>query len=297
MKQLAESPLRIPRPRVVFVDLDGTLLGAGGSLFVMPDGRRSLDAARAVVDVLEAGIDLVPTSGRSRRGMLEPVRLLGARSYIAELGAVIVEQVLPEEIAIPNYGQASGMASPYLEMARSGAGAYLMDRFRGHLEPHTPWTRYRRDATMLFRGFLDAAEATAALADAGYRWLRLHDNGWLRRASPTLAAERLRAYHLTPRGVDKGSAAAVYLRRRGIPPSRAVAIGDSPADLGIAPEVAAVLIVANGADAIGDEAARVENARRTTAGFGEGFAEAVAALLATEPEPSPPPAPRTGDEV
>lgn len=298
VKRLAESPLGVARPRVVFADLDGTLLGAGGSLFATPGGRRSLEAARGVLDLLEAGIELVPTSGRSRRGMLEPARLLGARSYIAELGALLVEQVLPEEIAIRNFGAAAHVASPYLEMARSGAGAYLMERFRGRLEPHTPWTRFGREATMLFRGLVDASEATSALAEAGYAWLRVQDNGRLRRTSPTLAVEQVRAYHLTPRGVDKASAVALYLRRRGIPRSRAVAIGDSPADLGIAREAAAVLMVADDADvdARGEASAGggddVGNARRTTAGFGEGFAEAVAALLALPPEsaldPSPP---------
>jgi hydroxymethylpyrimidine pyrophosphatase-like HAD family hydrolase len=88
-----------------------------------------------------------------------------------------------------------------------------------------------------------------------------------------------RAYHLVPRGVSKASAAALYLRRRGVAPTRAVAIGDSAADLEIGGEVAAVVIVANGVAGLDRGAAGAERARSTDASDGDGFAEAVAALL------------------
>jgi phosphoglycolate phosphatase len=279
VKRLADFPLAIERPRVAFVDLDGTLLGPGGSLFASAGGGSSLRAARAVEDLREAGVDLVPTSGRSRSGMFEPARMLGARAYIAELGALLVEQILPEEIVVRNFGAFDGAGSPFLEMARSGAGAYLLERFRGRIEPHTPWSRRRREATMLFRGLVDATEADAALAEAGYDWLRLRDNGRVARSSPTLAGVEARAYHLVPRGVSKASAAALYLRRRGVAPTRAVAIGDSAADLEIGGEVAAVVIVANGVAGLDRGAAGAERARSTDASDGDGFAEAVAALL------------------
>jgi hydroxymethylpyrimidine pyrophosphatase-like HAD family hydrolase len=278
VKRLADAPPAIDRPRVAFVDLDGTLLGPGGSLFTTADGRSTLRAAQAVEELREAGVELVPTSGRSRRGMFEAARLLGARSYIAELGALLVEQVLPEEIVIRNY---DGDRSPYLEMARSGAAGYLLERFRGRLEPHTPWSRRSREATMLFRGLVDAAEADLALAQAGYGWLRLHDNGRIGRSSPTLRDPEVRAYHLTPRGVSKASAAGLFLRRRGVAPERAVAIGDSVADLEIGLEVAAVVIVANGVASL--DGADHDRAWSTEGSHGDGFAEAVDALLRGPP--------------
>ena len=278
VKRLDSDRPAIDRPRVIYADLDGTLLGPGGSLFAMPAGRSSLRAVRAVHELHAAGVELVLASGRARAGMFEPSRLLGVRAYIAELGALLVERVLPDEIVVPNFGAHRGEGSPFDEMIRSGAGAYLIDRFEGMLELHTPWARKPREATMLFRGQVDPAEATAALDAAGYGWLEVHDNGRLHRTSPTLRATQLRAYHLTPKGVSKASAVRLHLERAGIPRAAAAAIGDSRADLDIASEVAGVFIVSNGvAEIDGDEPPA--NAWATPSSHGDGFAEAVRSLL------------------
>ena len=67
-------------------------------------------------------------------------------------------------------------------MARAGAGAFLLEAFRGALEPHTPWSNNAREATMLLRGY--APDATQALADAGYGWLRSWTTASSRGSSP-----------------------------------------------------------------------------------------------------------------
>ena len=50
-----------------------------------------------------------------------------------------------------------------------------------------------------------------------------------------------------PRGISKGAAVAWDLRRRGLGPADAVAIGDSVSDLEMAPAVGRLWITANGA--------------------------------------------------
>ncbi|MBA2529358.1 MAG: HAD hydrolase family protein, partial [Euzebyales bacterium] len=69
----------LPPARVVYTDLDGTLLGPGGSLLTGPDGRPSARAATALVRAAEAGLTVVPVSGRRRQQLVNDARLLGLR--------------------------------------------------------------------------------------------------------------------------------------------------------------------------------------------------------------------------
>jgi len=89
-------------------------------------------------------------------------------------------------------------------------------------------------------------------------------------------------YHVVPRGVGKAAAVALHRDRHGLSRAQTAAVGDSPSDLEIAPEVGAVFVVANGADAVraagADEG--LENAFVTPGAAGVGVAEAVDALLA-----------------
>lgn len=276
MKPLGETPSGLAEVRVIYTDLDGTLLGPGGTLFSTPGGP-SPKAAGAISLIHRAGVELVPVSGRTLGGMREPARILGAGAYVAELGALLVENRLPEETT-RIFGTFEGYGSPFDAMVRTGAGAFLLDRYAGRLEPHAPWSYSAREATMLFRGRVDPEEATSALEESGYGWLTLHDNGILSRSSPTLDLPELRAYHLTPRGVSKAAAVRIHRERRGIRPQEAIAVGDSPSDLALAGEVGAVFIVANGLASL-DGAEIPENSRATPSPSGDGFAEAVGAVL------------------
>jgi hydroxymethylpyrimidine pyrophosphatase-like HAD family hydrolase len=84
-----------------------------------------------------------------------------------------------------------------------------------------------------------------------------------------------------PRGISKGAAIAWDLRRRGLDPTDAVAIGDSVSDLEMAPAVGRLWITANGAAVPGMAAllSTVPNVSVTQAPMGEGWAEAIRASL------------------
>jgi hydroxymethylpyrimidine pyrophosphatase-like HAD family hydrolase len=265
--------------RAIYVDLDGTLLGPGGSLFATPDGR-TLRAAHALFALLEAGVALVPVSGRTRDQMREAARILGAPAYIAELGAFLVERegYGPEEV-VPNLGAFTAGVNAFEAMARSGVGAFLLERYPGRLEPHAPWAFQDREATMLFRGLLDPVEATRALDEAGYGWTEVLDNGVISRPFESLEIPEVHAYHLVPRGVSKASAARLHMTRHALEPSSCAAVGDSPSDLDLAGEVGAVFIVANGVPAMGATADGMHNVYATPSPSGQGFAEAVETLL------------------
>src|SRR5205807_4105360 len=84
-------PVRAVTLRALYADLDGTLLGPGGSLYATPSGLSDRGAS-ALAELHRAGVDLVLVSGRTREQMREAGRILFARAAIAELGALIVER-------------------------------------------------------------------------------------------------------------------------------------------------------------------------------------------------------------
>jgi hydroxymethylpyrimidine pyrophosphatase-like HAD family hydrolase len=265
------------RPRVLFSDVDGTLVGHRASLFADLEGRPTLAAAAALVAAHTAGLEIVLVSGRTRAQLHESGRLLGCRDAVAELGTVLVVEG-EVEVEWGRVPRALG-SSPAEALQRSGALDLVLAAFQGRLEFHAPWHEGRR-GTALLRGLVDLPEARALLAGAGFGWADLVDNGRLRGAYPQLglAAGEAHAYHLMPAGVTKGSTAARYLRLRGLGRQEAAAVGDSAADLELGTAVGAMFLVANA----GPEARAAAGADTIlTAGqAGEGWAEAVTVLLA-----------------
>ena len=65
------------RPRCVYTDLDGTLLGKGASLFHDGEGRFSLLPARALEACDRAGVEVVIKSGRRKAQVMEDARIIG----------------------------------------------------------------------------------------------------------------------------------------------------------------------------------------------------------------------------
>jgi hypothetical protein len=225
--------------RVIYTDVDGSLLGRGGSLFLDLNWRPTSAPARALSQALSLGVEIVLVSGRSLPLLLEDARLLGATRVIAELGAIIASRT--GEILAWNLGASPPQAKPPVQ-SMAPAEDLLLRRYRGCLEPHTPWTEGRQ-ASRLYRGLIPLDEANSLLSEKGHGWLRLHDNGQIPRRYPGLSVPEVRAYHLVPVGVDKASAVLLDRRAWGIPREDAVAIGDSAADLAMAPVVSRLYMV------------------------------------------------------
>ena len=273
MRRAAERlPTLHLHPRVVYTDLDGTLLGPGGSLFAGPNGGVTGRAAEALAALHRADVAIVPTSGRAETTVREAARVLGASGYIAELGGITVRGT---EV-IRDRGAYQGSESPYRAMIRSGAAGLLLDTYRSRLELHSPWS-VNRECSMLFRGHVDLDEVRDLLAASRYGWLTVMDNGIIPRRFPGLDLEEVHVYHLVPRGVSKATAAAADLEARGLSADQAVAVGDSPTDVALASHVGAVFVVANGAYAVGPDAP--DNVFVTDGANGEGFAEAILGVL------------------
>jgi hydroxymethylpyrimidine pyrophosphatase-like HAD family hydrolase len=267
--------------RCLYVDLDGTLLGPGGSLLRGAGGRFALDAARALQACDRAGAEVVLYSGRRERSVFEDSRLLGISSYSFELGCGLVVDGELEWLTdgiVPSESE----GTIYDQIERSGAPQLLLERYADRLEYHTPWSA-GRDVSHLFRGLVDLDEAFELVAPFG---LRLVDNGIVHEHAEDMAGLPLvRAYHLIPAAASKARSVARHMQARGYAASDCIAVGDSREDLQCAEVVGAFWLVANALEAdpaLESEAARA-GARVASEGYGAGVYEAVVTTLAEGP--------------
>ncbi len=269
--------------RCVYTDLDGTLLGAGGSLLRDAGGDFSLIAARGLEACHRAGAEVVLKSGRRKAQVMEDARLIGQSSYIYEVGCGVV--IDGEETLLTGDLQPREGRNVHDLIEESGAPGLLLDTYAGRLEPHSPW-HLDREISHLMRGLVDAAEANELLASHGHGGLRLVDNGAIAPAH-TLggALEDPRVYHLIPRGASKAHAVAWHMDARGYAREECVAVGDSREDLEVAGYVGRFFLVANGIErdpSIRELVARHPNVEVTEGRNGEGFYEAVVRSLMEE---------------
>jgi len=271
----------VPGVRCLYLDLDGTLLGPGGSLFHDADGAVTPLGARAIEACLRARVEVVPVSGRRGTNVREDARVLGARSFVFEAGACVVldgEEHWLTAPWLPRDGR-----SVHEQLGATGAPELLLERYAGRLEYHAPW-HTEREVSHLFRGLVDTGEAERLLRDHGLRDLRLVDNGKADRRSAALAAlPQVRVYHLVPAAASKARAVAAHRQMRGYRAEECVAVGDSREDLGMAGEVSSFWLVANALTAdptLTAELGRVPGLHVAEAGNGAGVYEAVVTTLA-----------------
>lgn len=285
-----------PAVRCMYVDLDGTLLGPGGSLMRDGDGRFVLDGVRALQACDRAGVEVVIYSGRRQHTVFEDSRLLGLPSYIFEVGCGLVIDGELEWLTdgiVPS--QEKGTI--FEQIDASGAPKLLLEHNAGRLEYHTPWSR-QRDVSHLFRGYVDLDSVHALLEREGLGWLRMLDNGVVhehmapltsgqaeaaieRRSSlrPDLAT--VRAYHLIPAVASKARAVARHMQARGYGPADCIAVGDSREDLGASEAVGTFWLVANALERDPSlSAALGPRVRAASGAYGAGVYEAVVTTLA-----------------
>jgi hydroxymethylpyrimidine pyrophosphatase-like HAD family hydrolase len=264
--------------RCVYTDLDGTLLGPGGSLFRDSEGGFSLMQARGLEACHRAGVEVVIMSGRREAQVMEDARLIGQTSYIYEAGCAVV---IEGETTLLTGGQGPDEAgSIYEKIEARGIPQLLFSHFDGRLEYHAPW-HTGRVHSHLFRGDIDVQEANGLLEREGHGELRLLDNGAIGTRMPGLDVTH--AYHLVPSLVSKANAVSAHMRARGYAPEQCIGIGDSIEDLEVAGAVRRLFIVANAPPrdpGLREAIAAYENVTITEASMGDGFYEAVVETLA-----------------
>lgn len=274
--------------RALYTDLDGTLLGPGGSLFRASDGSFSMEGARLLQACDRAGVEVVMYTGRAERGVDEMMRVLGQSSYIFELGCGIVidgehEWLTGDLVPSEQHG------TIFEQIDSTGAPQLLLDTFSGQLEYHTPWS-VGREVSHVFRGLVPADEASAVLEQADLGWLRLVDNGVISNHGHPLNApdwsldvERVHCYHLIPKPASKARGVARHMQNRGYGPEECIACGDSREDMEAADVVGTFWLMANALETdptLAADIASRPNVRVASAGHGAGVYEAVMTTLA-----------------
>lgn len=236
---------------MVYLDLDGTLLGPTGSVLIAPDGGFTTAGVRALGLLHEAAIPVVLVSGRSRQRLEAVARTLGAAGVLPEMGATDA-----------GYPTRPG-ETVHAAIARTGIPGALLASEPG-LAPH-PLAVSGREGSHVFLGRVgDGAEALVRTLSDGA--LRLADNG---HTGPGDA----HIFHLLPAAASKATAVARDIAARGADPAGCLAVGDSGQDLDIGRVVGTVAIVANGADA--DPRIAASAPWVTRAGYTAGVLEAV----------------------
>ncbi|MDZ4168469.1 MAG: hypothetical protein U1E26_02270 [Coriobacteriia bacterium] len=278
LTESAEHLEALARVEILYTDLDGTLLGPGGTLLVDGAGSPSTTAATAVVDVNRAGLPVVIVSGRSRLQLVELARICGWNDFIAEAGAIRSRWDGTTRALIfdtPHWPQdlPTDGRTVFEEIQASGAYEALVEAFPRQVEYHDPW-HLHRDATHVLRGCFDTTAAQAVL-DTFELPMDLLDNGLVRRTSHGLTCDGpLHAYHVVPKGVSKRRAIELDLAERGLAPHQAAIIGDAQTDLQSAPSVGLALLVENALEVPGlaAEAAGYANAAFVRGSRGDGWA-------------------------
>jgi hypothetical protein len=248
-----ECPLAaeiLPQAKILYTDLDGTLLGRGGCVLADDKGAPSLEAAGAVTRLNAAELPVVVCSGRNSKQLMELTRLLGWRDFLGELGAVrsydrSARKVYdtgdwPPGVLLPG-------ETPYDAIVRAGAVDLLEQEFPGFIEYHDPW-HLDREVTHVLRGNVPLREAQELLGRIPLH-IDLVDNGIIHPPKHTLRPGiEIHAYHLVPAGISKARAIAADLAERGLNADQAIAIGDSAEDVGMAESVGLMVVVNNGLD-------------------------------------------------
>jgi hypothetical protein len=277
----------LSRVRVLYTDLDGTLVAKGGSVLADASAAPSTLVAEAIVALNRAALAVVPISGRGRIQLRELTQLLGWDGYIAEAGGIIVHGTgLDFEARIdcgtwPDDALPEGV-TPFEAINNARAAETLMETLPGRIEHYAPW-QLDREVSLLLRGCLEVAEGQAVL-DTLPLPLDFVDNGMLR-SYGTLTCRDMspHAYHVVPRGVSKTRAIELDLEWRGLTREQAAAIGDSATDLEMAEAVGVMALVENAFASAGVlaglERAPRDNVWRTAGERGEGWAEFARAWL------------------
>lgn len=249
---------RLSRIRYVISDTDNTMVSHGQAL-AATNGTPSTELAEILVELRRAGVKVVPCTGRNRAMIREDVRILGLDGWIGEMGGVLCLHEAADAdwryfTAEMPYDPACGK-TPHDVIMDTGVVRRMLDRWYDCLELYNDNSigyQYR-EVTVAMRGAVMEDEAQAMLDETGLP-LYLADNGFVTRITGKTIlpqfedgrVEDVHTYHITPRGLDKGSATKRYIELQGWDPQEVICCGDSPADCAMAPHAGTFLLMRNG---------------------------------------------------
>ena len=243
--------------KVIYSDLDGTLLNDKGCLIKDIEGNFFFDVVKLFKRISDKGWDVVLASGRNKLQLKYNAMLLGVRNYIPELGCEMVydfgEKVYPTFDAENFSCKITRGGKDLLEIIK-----LLKHSFPGKVESLIEWSM-ERTYNALFFGDIDLEKANAVLEENGFSQVMLVDNGFSNLVKLDLDVKRLRILNLIPKGVSKASAIKLDKKIRKLADKNCIALGDSAEDLKMAGDVFAFFITR---DAIENNTGIVETIKK-----------------------------------
>lgn len=221
--------------KVIYTDLDGTLLNDQGCLVKDVNGKYYVEVVKLLGRVAKRNWDLVLVSGRNRVQLRYNAQLLGARNYIAELGSELVYN-LGEKVFVTfdikkyNY-DITNCGKDLINIIN-----IFRENFPHKIDSNLDWSKDRA-YNALFFGEIDIDDANRVLEKNGYEGLSLVDNGFSKLVKLDLDVKTLHIYNLIPRGIDKSTAIKLDKKLRNFTAENCIALGDSAEDLKMAKEV------------------------------------------------------------
>lgn len=249
---------RLSKVRFVMTDLDGTMISAGRATRDS-SGHPSWELAKCLVELEEAGIEVVPVSGRNRSMTFEDAKILGLPAWIGEMGGLICthQSGTPEWsyfTADMPYNPDS-LKTPHDVICETGIVDEILETFAGRLETfHDNYVGFEyREVSVSLRGSAAPQEIEAVLAHCPLP-LDVCDNGIVGKLSgPTTLVGQdpehphgVRSIHICPKGLSKGAGIKRFAVLRGIRKEQLLAAGDSPADCEMADAVGTFMLMSNG---------------------------------------------------
>ena len=266
--------------KVIYSDLDGTLLNHKGCLVNDSQGLFFLGAVKAIEKVRKHNIDLVLVSGRNQVQLRYNAQMMGLKNYIAELGSELVYD-LGKEVRVTYHKQGRDYNITYGGRDLALIIDLLKKHFPHRIEGKLEWSKYRNHNALFF-GEIDLKEANLLLGQAGYTDLVLVENGKSGLVNLDLEVKDLFIYNLIPKGVSKDKAIALDQKIRGLDPSQCIALGDSPSDIDMASRVKYFFLMGDSLKQEGDLARQLQNYSNiyvTTGEMNRGWAEVINFLL------------------
>ena len=266
--------------KVIYSDLDGTLLNDRGCLIKDHKNDYYFDTVRFLPLAAEKNWDIVLTSGRNKFQLRYNAQMIGLKNYIAELGAELVYN-LGEEVYVTFDRKVVKHDLTYGGKDLIKIIELFKENFPGKIESNMDWSRYR-SYNALFFGEINLYEANKLLENEGYKGLIMADNGILSLVDLDLSVERLHGYNLMPSGVNKANGIKLDKKIRNFDTHNCIALGDSLEDLKMAAEVEYFFLMQNALghkDVMLNELRKYNNVFITNDPMNRGWAEVIGYLV------------------
>lgn len=256
-KPTGELAERLRKVKYIITDADGTMF-TGSRATVNSAGEPCADLVQVLVELTQAGVGVVPCTGRNRAMIREDSRVLGFPGWIAEMGGVICTRQSNQSewsyfTGDMPFDPACGK-TPHDIIYETGIIDEMLERWPHQLETyHDNGIGYEyREVTVGMRGSAPEEEMQDMLDACGLP-LYLSDNGMVSAITGSTILDcdlehpqGIHTYHITPAGVSKGTSIVRYIELAGLEPEEVLGAGDSPADCVIADAAGLFLFMCNG---------------------------------------------------